>query len=168
MARILSLAVCTLVYCCLVGCSSSSSTDQPPIEETPGLDTLAAADRQAVEPIRSAGGNVEIEDKTVVAVYLEEKATDALLAHVARLPSVKRLYLTNSPITDSALRQLQPLQSLESLNLDGTQVTDAGMEHLSALKNLKTVFFRDTQVTAQGAKKLRENLPGVLVTFSQQ
>lgn len=85
--------------------------------------------------------------------------TDAGLAHLHELTSLKRLALDNPIITDAGLAHLQGLTSLQVLDLENSQVTDAGLAHLHGLTGLKWLWLHNTQVTNMGLTKLRKALP---------
>src|SRR5487761_968812 len=67
----------------------------------------------------------------VDAVYLGGASVgDADLAHLEKLPRLRTLVLTSSPITDAGLAHLRGLSNLETLDLRFTTVTDAGVADL--------------------------------------
>ena len=63
-------------------------------------------------------------------VALPRATTDAGLAHVARLPTLKFLILRDAPVTDAGIQQLSALTQLESLYSRRTAVTDEGIARL--------------------------------------
>jgi hypothetical protein len=64
--------------------------------------------------------------------------SDATLRHLGRLRQLEWLQVTNnSEASDAGLANLEGLSSLRALLLDAPNVTDAGMLHLSKLKNLR-------------------------------
>ncbi len=54
------------------------------------------------------------------------KVSDVGVAHLARMISLKGLYLEDSRISDAGLADLRGLTGLETLNLARTQISDAG------------------------------------------
>jgi len=64
---------------------------------------------------------------------------DAALRPVARMQSLWRLILSNSPITDEGIRNLKSLPKLYNLNINGTSVTNASMEFI--LENFPELSF---------------------------
>ncbi|MEX2118862.1 MAG: hypothetical protein WD847_04565 [Pirellulales bacterium] len=134
--------------------------------------------RQAVAAIRGAGGVVfyDFEDPTspVPAVrgelpgpdwlcrllgvdYFAEVtkatlpgATDATVAHLSGLTSLKELSLYSTQVSDAGLAHLSQLTSLQGLRLGGTQVRDAGLAHLSRSTSLQRLSLNGTQVTDGG------------------
>lgn len=73
---------------------------------------------------------------------------------------------TESRLGDSGLKFLAALPVLDRLRLGKTNVTDAGLLELAGSKSLDTVIVsQDGRVTLEGARKLRELLPQVKVSF---
>jgi hypothetical protein len=117
----------------------------------------------------------------------EADISDQDLAHVAKLTSVERLYLSGNPITDKGLVHLSKLRNLESLELPGSKITDQGLvrltvlpslrrlqlvgcpltddavPYLSALTSLHYLNILDTHITSSGLKTLKEALPECLI-----
>jgi Leucine-rich repeat (LRR) protein len=89
--------------------------------------------------------------------------TDAALARLTILRSLRWLSLANTQITDAGLAHLKKLPNLETLRLNDTQVTDAGLNELAALQNLRDVQLAGTQVTDAGVAELKKALPQVHV-----
>jgi Leucine-rich repeat (LRR) protein len=84
------------------------------------------------------------------------RVTDAGLPHLQGLTSLQGLSLVNAHITDAALAELKGLTNLRQLDLDGTQVTDAGLVHLQGLTGLQELYLADTQVTDAGLAHLQQ------------
>lgn len=84
--------------------------------------------------------------------------TDADLVHVAALPDLRILNLSNTKITDAGLAHIAKLDRLKFLYLFETPITDAGMEHLTGLLRLEVLCLDRTQITDVGLKSL-EDLP---------
>jgi Leucine rich repeat len=82
--------------------------------------------------------------------------SDAGLAHVEGLASLKELDLSNSSITDAGLVHLTGMKSLRQLNLSRTRVTDAGLVHVRGLTNLEWLGLRGTDVGTAGVVHLKE------------
>ena len=76
--------------------------------------------------------------------------TDAGLAHLDGLASLKELDLSRSAITDAGLVHLKGMNSLERLDLSRTRITDAGLVHLRGLTSLQTLGLRSTDVGKAG------------------
>lgn len=89
-------------------------------------------------------------------------ATDDDLAHLVRLPNLRRLYLERSvDVTDAGLRHLQGLKHLKLLVLDDAdQVSDEGLRTLSRLKNLASLHLDlGRRMTRAGIEQLKKSLP---------
>ena len=95
----------------------------------PAAADEAADQQKAIEAIRKAGGNVPRWTTPTPAgrpVRVDlggDKATDADLAHVRRLTKLRKLYLTDVPITDAGLADVEDLTRLEVLDLAGTELS---------------------------------------------
>jgi Leucine-rich repeat (LRR) protein len=79
--------------------------------------------------------------------------TDAGIRHLARMPQLRELDLSQTGVTDAGLRVLRELPALESLSLVMTAVTDTGLESIShghALQKLNVMWTR----TGDGAIRL--------------
>ena len=63
--------------------------------------------------------------------------TDAGIAHLRSLASLRHVDLWNTQATNEGLRYLESLVQLEFLNLGGTRVTGAGLADLHGLTNLR-------------------------------
>ena len=111
--------------------------------------------------------------------YYENRASDAVIAHILCFPDlvhlglmgpnvtdagVSRLFalkqisslgLSNAHVSDAGLAGLTALTSLEELTLDGTNITDAGLANLKALKKLSYLSLRKTEVSDAGLLHLR-------------
>ena len=82
---------------------------------------------------------------TIAALRLggSHGVTDAGIRHLARLPQLAHLDLSQTAITDSGLSVLRRLPMLETLSLVMTPVTDTGMQHLAdchALRRLNLMW----------------------------
>ena len=81
--------------------------------------------------------------------------TDAGMAHLQNLTSLRRLGLYSNPnITDVGVAHLRQLKSLQSLHLQFTKISDKGLAHLEDLP-LRFLDVRGTQVTDTGRKDYR-------------
>lgn len=84
----------------------------------------------------------------------DTKVDDAALQHLTGLSGLGVLSLSNTGVTDRGLRALAAIASLERLFLDGTQITDAGLAHIGRLTELKELTLNHTQITDAGMKHL--------------
>lgn len=88
---------------------------------------------------------------------------DEGLEHVARIMTLRRLFLDGTGVTDAGMLRLAPLEQLEFLNLYGTAVGDAGLAHIGRLPALKTVIVTAARVTPGGVSAFRDDNPDVHV-----
>ena len=102
---------------------------------------LRADPPDGVERIEKDGGKVrragDGPGAPVVVVWMPEGTTDADLAGLCELRSLRALYLGGSHVTDAGLARVAELRGLRELNLLGCP-----------------------GVTAEGAARLRKALPG--------
>ena len=91
---------------------------------------------------------------------------DAKLQHLAGLPLIIALDLSDTQITDAGLPAIADLTRLDYLQLGNTAITDRGLECLSRLKNLQALDLAGTRVTQAGAKFL-ERLPKLRVVYAR-
>jgi hypothetical protein len=119
-------------------------------------------------------------------IVASDRMTDAGMAHIAQLSSVRFLYLSacrgitdkglvhlskiahlpqiwitaNTRITDEGIKTVAELKELKKLSLFGCkQITDVGAGHLKKAIGLKFVFFGGTSVTEAGVADLQKVLP---------
>ncbi|MEX0613622.1 MAG: hypothetical protein WD229_16005 [Pirellulales bacterium] len=90
----------------------------------------------------------------VTNATLAFSATDATVAHLSGLTSLKELSLYGTRVTDPGLAHLSGLTSLQWLSLDRTQVGDAGLAYLSGLTSLQVLWLDGTQVGDAGLAHL--------------
>jgi hypothetical protein len=117
--------------------------------------------------------------------------TDAGLAYLGGMAGLKSLDLTGTHVTDQGLVRLRGLYKLERLNLNKTRIGDLGLTHLGACKTLKHLGLAETDVSGDGlasliemtlleslrlsvdlglfagAKRLRETLPRLEITWQR-
>jgi len=89
-----------------------------------------ADEDKAIAAIEAIGGRVERVEKGGPAgcVHLHDsQGSDAGLAHIAGLKSLKGLYLDSTQVTDAGLAHIAGLTELDGLNLEESKVTDAGI-----------------------------------------
>ena len=75
------------------------------------------------------------------------EVVDADVAHIARLPNLKRLSLrADSPrLTDASLRTLAGMPRLEVLEIHNAPITDAGLAHLKGMGGLKSLLLGEAR-----------------------
>ncbi|HEY1862043.1 MAG TPA: leucine-rich repeat domain-containing protein, partial [Gemmataceae bacterium] len=96
---------------------------------------------QLIERLKKAGGKVELDPPVptglIVNIDLHGTAiTDADLAPLEEVRSLRTLNLYGTSITDAGVGHLHDLTGLRVLNLNGTHITDVGLQHLQNLTNL--------------------------------
>lgn len=89
---------------------------------------------------------------------LPDRITDAGMAHVAGLASLKGFWMAGgkSRISDEGLRYISRLSSLEELYLRGEYMTDAGLAHLKTLPNLEYLCLYGSKFTDAGCVHIKE------------
>lgn len=87
-------------------------------------------------------------DLIVEAELARTKITDAGLATVATLTSLRALDLTRTAVSSVGVAKLAALKKLEAINLTSTAVDDAGVAPLRTLTSLKKAWTFDTKVSA--------------------
>jgi hypothetical protein len=101
-----------------------------------------------------------IQERGVTSIHANGLMTDAMLAHISAIPHVTSLHLGGSrELTDDGLLHLARMPQLERLNLSeypGGKLTDRGLEVLRHLPNLR-VFEMTWQkgITDAGVSNLR-------------
>ncbi len=85
------------------------------------------------------------------------KATDADLAAVAQLTSLKDLRLAGTRVRGTGLANLQGLDQLKTLDLTETQITDTALAHLQGLPNLRELRLQNCRaLTNDGLQHLHD------------
>jgi hypothetical protein len=143
------LAFLTLMAAALVNGAGLVSAQQAPAAPA-RLDDVADAVRRV-----EARGGTATRDKTgnVVEVTLERtSATDADVARLAAIKTLRRLDLSFTYVTDRGIKELAALPQLEELTLDTAEfLTDASMAHLEANKgSLRKLVLRGVDITDAG------------------
>jgi hypothetical protein len=103
-----------------------------------------------------AGFDFGVGDKLIEVDLDGSPVTDVDLAHVAALPDLRILNLSNTKITDAGLEQITKLERIKFLYLFNTEITDAGVAHLKELPRLEVLCLDRTQITDVGLKTLEE------------
>ncbi len=119
-----------------------------------GLKSLALAVRGlSLAEMESMKGLVSLE-----YLHAPDGLTDAGLAYVAELPSLKGLYFEckDSRVTDAGLRHLSKLNSIEELYLKGERMGDAGLAYLRDLPRLKYLCLYGSRFTDNGMVQVKQ------------
>ena len=100
--------------------------------------------------------------------------SDAGVAHLAKLRSLKHVHINNSLITDESLHHLSELPNVEVLSLQGHSFSDKGLEHLQGMKQLKRLWLgagkkNGNEITDDGLEFLSglSQLDQLELTFSK-
>jgi hypothetical protein len=99
-----------------------------------------AAEEKGVKTVEALGGRVWRDDKRLGRPVVGAS-------------------ISNRPVTDADLAGLKGLKSLRDLELYGTQISDVGLKELTELKELESLGLGHTKVTEAGLKELRQALP---------
>jgi len=81
---------------------------------------------------------------------------DAGMAHIAQLPSLTNLYLSENRLTNAALQHLSKLGSLTELCLGGGRITDDGLVHLAQVPQLRFLMLWGKGFTNGGFARLKD------------
>ena len=127
----------------LIGCSGKTE---------PGNDENPAKSRTESDSGQPEGTKLKFPSSTT-----DEQLAEKLKGWANAATS---LFLANSKITDAGLAHLKGLVTMKELDLDGCEITDAGLVHLKGLSNLKKVILSVTKITDAGVKSLQKSLPG--------
>lgn len=84
-----------------------------------------------------------------------ERVTDAWLARLATVTSLKKLDLANCAIQGDGLESLGKLSGLRELNLTLTPISDNALKHLGHLAELRVLGLASTQCTGTGFAHLK-------------
>lgn len=83
------------------------------------------------------------------------KMTEADLAHLQGLTSLRYLTIRDVPVSDASLSHFAGLKRLEGLTVGGAEITDAGFEHIGGLTNLFYLYVTHCAVTDAGLERLK-------------
>ena len=79
--------------------------------------------------------------------------SDEALRLISSLPRLQALRIRGD-FTDAGLAHLKRVRTLKSLEIDSPHITDQGLAHLSRLLDLELLSLSSTQLTEQGFEKL--------------
>jgi Leucine-rich repeat (LRR) protein len=99
-----------------------------------------------------------LEHVTSLRLSNSKALTDEGIRHLARMPQLRDLDLTQTAVTDRGLEVLRHLPNLESLSLIFTRVTDDGVNHLRDCKSLTRLDLMWTD-TGDGAIRALSGKP---------
>jgi hypothetical protein len=84
-----------------------------------------------------------------------KKVTDAGLAHLKSLQSLRVVRLHAAPITDAGLVHLESLPNLRQLSLGGKGITDASLGHLVKMTGIRDLTVINSGITDSGMAHLK-------------
>ena len=98
----------------------------------------------------------QIKDQLVWLNLSHTPVTDHQMEPLAKLTSLRVLYLNNTEVTDAGLSKLSSLRDLRSLSLVGTKITDGSIETFSKFENLTNLFLYQTGITDSGIGRIKQ------------
>ncbi|MEX0612674.1 MAG: hypothetical protein WD229_11195 [Pirellulales bacterium] len=192
--RYLTSFIASLLVLTFAGCDAAppagTNTPAPMNRQERVFAKVSPSQKEAAKALEALGGEVGINEDDADPLILEvdfsqSKVTDADLAQLQELPSIRILNFHNTAITDEGLKHLVGLPDLVLLDLSKTKVTDKGLAqlagftnlkrlslldlpvtdasiaHLKVLKTLDSVGIRGTKITPAGVEELKRALPDV-------
>jgi beta-lactamase regulating signal transducer with metallopeptidase domain/5-hydroxyisourate hydrolase-like protein (transthyretin family) len=97
-----------------------------------------------------------LRDVEILYVWDAERITDAGVAHLAGLMTLKSLHFSNGRLGDGSLEVFGGLPALERLSLQGNAFSDEGLKHLARLPRLHSLWIGMNRrpITDAGARNL--------------
>ena len=92
-------------------------------------------------------------------LWLGPRVTDAAMATLAKMPTLRHLDICAHMVTDEGALALATLPNLEILWLCRCSITDACLDALASIPHLRELNVNATAVTEAGLRRLRETLP---------
>jgi hypothetical protein len=154
-----------------------ADSDIPSLARLRDLRTLDFAGGNAVKPAKITDeglaelAKLDLPDLETLTLGWCDEITDAGLAHIGRMQTIKWLGLTSCPkITDAGLRELINAKNLTGLDLRRCpNITDDGIHQLAAKKNWERIELGGCpKITAQGVAMLQAALPNAGVNKDDQ
>jgi hypothetical protein len=139
------------------------------LKELPKLTDLSFMSENFTEDSTLHIGQVKTL-KVLRLQYLSFDFDDKTIANLSNLVSLKTLSITvGSPqrllFTDAGMAHFSKLVSLENLHInDCPNITDEGLKHFENLTSLRQLNLDKSKVTMAGVARLKEKIPGVIVT----
>jgi hypothetical protein len=156
LAGLSDLAHLSLTSCNLDGTSLAA------LEGLPHLTAIAVSGSALTDEGIAALGRLPAVERLSIDAHggragFALRLTDAGLAQLKHLKSLRHLALGTSQFTDDRLRALSGLAQIEVLVLSRTGLTDAGLpEMLDGLTGLRSLNIQNAMVTGPGLAKLRD------------
>jgi hypothetical protein len=129
----------------------------------------------------------ELTDLRELVIWWAAGITDAGVRRLKRLPMLRMVDISLSPLSDESLREFAELPALEDLHLQGkefsnrgmidlsrakglkslvlrmavSEISDEGLEHLQGLKNLRRLHLEKTNISAQAKARMLKAVPSL-------
>ena len=68
------------------------------------------------------------------------KLTDIGISHLAGLPRLQKVHISNGLIGDGSLAVFAKMPSIQELSLQGNNFSDAGLKHLAGMTQLRSLW----------------------------
>jgi hypothetical protein len=99
---------------------------------------------------------LQLEPRTTGLYLRGTRISDAGMPHIATFAHLKRLAISDCPLTDAGLKSLNlDKMPLESLDLANTQITDESLEVIGRLTKLTSLTIRGDKISNRGLIKLK-------------
>jgi internalin A len=160
--QLVALSILLLTLVSATGCTNAGGAD----------DAGARFESLGAEVERNDDGQV-VAIRTHITDPPDRKgtrATDADLAAVAHLTSLRELRLVGTRVRGTGLANLKGLDQLETLDLTETQITDTALAHLQRLPNLRELRLQNClALTNDGLQHLQglANLRVLVLSLNQ-
>jgi hypothetical protein len=147
-----------------------ADSDIPSLARLQELSTLDFAGGNRVEPAKITDqglaelAKLDLPHLELLTLGWCDEITDAGLAHIVRMQTLKRLHLDTCPkVTDGGLRELVNVKNLTEVSLRGCpNITDDGIQQLAGKKNWTHILLDGCpKITPEGVAKLQAALPNV-------
>jgi internalin A len=99
---------------------------------------------------------------------LGTRMTDAGVASMAGMHSLRKLVLSFTKISDASLYFIQAMPRLNLLMLDGTAVTDEGLSYILKLPSLSALYLNGTHITDNATRCLTQMTQLRVLAVGQQ
>jgi len=139
------------------------------LKELPKLTDLSFMSENFAEDSTLHIGQVKTL-KVLRLQYIGFDFDDKTIANLSNLVLLKNLsFVVQSPhrllFTDAGMTHFGKLKSLEHLYInDCPNITDVGLKHFEGLSSLKDLRLDKSRVTMAGVARLKQKIPGVIVT----
>lgn len=174
--------VVCLILCMVspLGCNWEDENAKPRLSDIEEIKRLGCEATSSDDVLKEVVANNEFDDsslkrlpqfvtkfKSITSLDLKgSSVTSAALVHLAKLPKIESLDVSNLDLKNDGLKNLASLTDVlvSDLMLDNNGIDDAGLKHLEALSNLKYLSLADNDgVTEGGIETLRKAISGLEV-----